>query len=228
MPQPVATLRVAESQSRYEIAIPDDGTSRTKRRHPSAAPNMVSRSCGCLRRRRPASICAGKRRNSWGLFFSDEEAEVEEDEDGRRRRSLQPYATLSSTSSVSAMTTPRHQPTIFMAYCRAVIQIVSARPSVMPGMPLSGRGQVSGMVSRGGGADLPSWSTFSMQISRPTRMLWGPLTKPPGRSKKSWPTARREPRLGGGTTASASPPRRLLCSRSQLSIPGRRRRQMAT
>lgn len=29
----------------------------------------ASRSCGCLRRHRPASICAGKRRNSWGLFF---------------------------------------------------------------------------------------------------------------------------------------------------------------
>lgn len=70
-----------------------------------------------------------------------------------------------------------------MAYCRAVIQIVSV--SVMPGMPLSERLQVSGMVSRGeGGFDLPSWSTFSMQISEPTRMLWGPLTKPPGRSKR--------------------------------------------
>lgn len=71
----------------------------------------ASRSCGCLRRHRPASICAGKRRNSWGLFFfGEEEAEVVEDVGGRRRRSLQPDATPSSALSVSAMTTPRHQP----------------------------------------------------------------------------------------------------------------------
>lgn len=106
--------QLSESQSRYEIAIPDDGTSRTKRRHPSAAPNMARRraahAVACVRHR-PASICAGKRRNSWGLFFSDEEeAEVVEDVDGRRRRSLQPDATPSSALSVSAMTTPRHQP----------------------------------------------------------------------------------------------------------------------
>lgn len=126
----------------------------TRSQSPTTAPRERS---GDIRQPRPiwraahAVACVGAdlprsargRGETVGGFFSDEEAEVEEDEDGRRRRSLQPYATLSSTS-VSAMTTPRHQPTIFMAYCRAVIQIVSARPSVMPGMPLSGRGQVSG------------------------------------------------------------------------------------
>lgn len=148
MPQPVATLRVAESLR--------DRNPRRRHLENEAAASVSRAQYGEPLMRLPASpqTCLdlrGEEEKQLGAFFSDEEAEVEEDEDGRRRRSLQPYATLSSTSSVSAMTTPRHQPTIFMAYCRAVIQIVSARPSVMPGMPLSGRGQVSGMVSRGGG-----------------------------------------------------------------------------
>lgn len=53
----------------------------------------------------------GEEEKQLGAFFSDEEeAEVVEDVDGRRRRSLQPDATPSSALSVSAMTTPRHQP----------------------------------------------------------------------------------------------------------------------
>lgn len=93
-----------------------------------------------------------------------------------------------------------------MAYCRAVIQIVSVRPGVSDARNafVGTIANLGNGVSGGGGVDLLSWSTFSMQISRPTRMLWGPLTKPPGRSKRV--SARRVPRLGGGRTASASPP----------------------
>lgn len=110
MPQPVATLiRVAESLR--------DRNPRRRHLENEAAASASRAQYGEPLMRLPASPQAcldlrGEEEKQLGAFFSEEqeaEAEVEEREDGRRR-SLQPDATLSSASSVSAMTTPRHQP----------------------------------------------------------------------------------------------------------------------
>lgn len=64
--------QLSESQSRYEIAIPDDGTSRTKRRHPSAAPNMARRraahAVACVATDLPRSA-RGRGETVGGFFF---------------------------------------------------------------------------------------------------------------------------------------------------------------
>jgi len=119
---------------------------------------MVSRLCSCLRRHKLSPDLRGEEEKQLGAFLR------------RRRRRLvrlrHDYP-ASPTDDIYGM-----------AYCRPDWSLVGpVSPSMMSGMLLSGLLQVS---------DLPSWLTFTMQMSRPgpTRMLWGPLTKPQGRSQR--------------------------------------------